>query len=182
MRKLLATTGFVAAFVSSSALAGPYTGQDIVDGMSILGSIAGALGDIAQQGQRQQFQEMADWADRCAQRDLQAVVNGVKTDADVQNLELLVKNGDIARRVMRKCVGKQLVDAGVGIKDVQDRIVIPSLNAWIAKRNALVEKQNEAQRAQTDSERAQVAATNNIELNCPAPVVLVGDRSLGKVR
>jgi hypothetical protein len=101
---------------------------------------------------------MADWADRCAQRELQVVVNGAKTDADVQNLALLVKNGDIASRVMKKCVGKGLVDAGVGVNDVQNRVVIPSWNLWINQRNASVEKQNEARRAQVESERAQADA------------------------
>ncbi len=103
MRKLMATIGFMTALVSSAA-AGDYFELEPFN----IHVHAGRLSDAA---------------NRCANRDMNVVLAGMKSDKDWQNVARLVADGSLAKRLVRKCAPPDLPIWNVD--NAQAQIVLP---------------------------------------------------------
>jgi hypothetical protein len=135
--------------LSSPLQAGPYTGQDIVDGLSILGDIANGLAGAARAQQEAQQEILARQANKCAAFDMTKVLNGAKSNEDVQNLYRLVEDHTIAKRIMIKCVPTTLDSNTWNLESVHAAIVQPRWNEWVAAYN----EQNVKEQRQAALER-----------------------------
>ena len=107
MRKSFFWIGLAAVFLPVAAAGGPYTGQDIVDGVGlVVGVLIRLFSDMAQaaeQSRRNEAVAHLKIAQECAIHDMNVVLTGAKTDADVANLGHLIDDRSIAKRLWLKC-------------------------------------------------------------------------------
>ena len=86
--------------------------------MIIPGNFAGPLSTIA---------------NRCAHREMNAVIDGMKSDKDWQNVARLVADGSLAKRLVSKCAPRELPIWNV--ENVQTHFVVPKWTIVITIRN-----------------------------------------------
>src|SRR5271156_5254119 len=104
MYKFLPTVVLSLVIVSNAAFAGPYTGQDVADGLSILGDIANGLAGAA----RAEQEALARQANDCAAHEMTDIFSGVKSHDGAENLKRLIDNRSVAKRIILKCVSSSL--------------------------------------------------------------------------